>query len=90
MTKSVLAVARQLMRRRQFGSAISLLQQYYEYYKGTFEYYLMLGTSYLYVGDVGSASRNYDEARKIKLENGDVTKLQKGVYIINGKKVTIK
>ena len=33
----------------------------------------------------------YDlSGRKIKLENGDVTKLQKGVYIINGKKVTIK
>ncbi len=33
----------------------------------------------------------YDlSGRKIKLEDGDVTKLQKGVYIINGKKVTIK
>ena len=33
----------------------------------------------------------YDlSGRKIKLENGDLTKLQKGVYIINGKKVTIK
>ena len=28
--------------------------------------------------------------RKIQLENGDMNKLQKGVYIINGKKVTIK
>lgn len=33
----------------------------------------------------------YDlSGRKIKLEDGDLTKLQKGVYIINGKKVTIK
>ena len=33
----------------------------------------------------------YDlSGRKIKLENGDLTKLQKGVYIIDGKKVTIK
>lgn len=33
----------------------------------------------------------YDlSGRKIKLENGDVTRLQKGVYIIDGKKVTIK
>ena len=33
----------------------------------------------------------YDlSGRKIKLENGDLTKLQRGVYIINGKKVTIK
>lgn len=33
----------------------------------------------------------YDlSGRKIKLEDGDVTKLQKGVYIIDGKKVTIK
>lgn len=84
MTKSVLAVARQLMRRRQFGSAISLLQQYYEYYKGTFEYYLMLGTSYLYVGDVGSASRNYDEARKIKLENSELYLGQAAIFLRRG------
>lgn len=33
----------------------------------------------------------YDlSGRKIQLENGDMNKLQKGVYIINGKKVTIK
>lgn len=33
----------------------------------------------------------YDlSGRKIKLEDGDLNKLQKGVYIINGKKVTIK
>ncbi len=33
----------------------------------------------------------YDlSGRKIQLEDGDVNKLQKGVYIINGKKVTIK
>ena len=33
----------------------------------------------------------YDlSGRKIKLEDGDLTKLQKGVYIIDGKKVTIK
>ena len=33
----------------------------------------------------------YDlSGRKIKLENGDLNKLQKGVYIIDGKKVTIK
>lgn len=33
----------------------------------------------------------YDlSGRKIQLENGDMNKLQKGVYIIDGKKVTIK
>ena len=33
----------------------------------------------------------YDlSGRKIKLEDGDLNKLQKGVYIIDGKKVTIK
>lgn len=33
----------------------------------------------------------YDlSGRKIQLENGDLNKLQKGVYIIDGKKVTIK
>jgi len=33
----------------------------------------------------------YDlSGRKIQLENGNLSKLQKGVYIINGKKVTIK
>jgi transcription antitermination factor NusG len=33
----------------------------------------------------------YDlSGRKIQLENGDMNKLQKGVYIINGQKVTVK
>ena len=33
----------------------------------------------------------YDlSGRKIQLQDGDLNKLQKGVYIINGKKVTIK
>ena len=33
----------------------------------------------------------YDlSGRKIQLQDGDLNKLQKGVYIIDGKKVTIK
>lgn len=33
----------------------------------------------------------YDlQGRKMKIENNDLNSLQKGVYIIDGKKVTIK
>lgn len=84
MTKSVLAVAKSFMRRRQFGSAIALLHQYYEYYKGTFEYYLMLGTCYLYVGDIGNASHNYDLARRIRIENSELYLGQAAIFLQKG------
>ena len=66
MTPSVLQFARKLMRRRKFSRAINLLESNRGKYSGSYEYYLALGTSCLYVGDYGNAWNYYDEARRIR------------------------
>lgn len=64
------------------------------------DYDLATAEAKIYIDDVTAidgigfqriAEGVYDlSGRKIQLENGDLNKLQKGVYIIDGKKVTIK
>ncbi|MCR5622272.1 MAG: hypothetical protein K6G18_10530 [Treponema sp.] len=66
MTQSVLQFARKLMRRRKFSRVIHLLESEKKHYNGSYEYYLALGTSCLYVGDYGNAWNYYEDARKIK------------------------
>ncbi len=72
MNPSVLQYARKLMRRRKFSMAISLLEDNEKNYKGSFEYYLSLGTCCLYVGDFGNSGNFYDEARKIRVQNTEL------------------
>ena len=72
MPKSVLQFARKLMKRRKFSRAISLLENNGKHYGGSYEYYLALGTSCLYVGDYGSAWNYYEEARKIKVQGTEL------------------
>ncbi len=72
MPKSVLQFARKLMRRRKFSRAISLLENNGKHYGGSYEYYLALGTSCLYVGDYGNAWNYYELARKIKLQGTEL------------------
>ena len=79
MARDVLTVAWQLMKRRKFATAIKLLEDRSEIYENNFEYYLMLGTACLYVGDIGSAVSYYQRARKIKLTD---TRLLLGQAVI--------
>lgn len=79
MARDVLTVAWQLMKRRKFATAIKLLEDRLEIYENNFEYYLMLGTACLYVGDIGSAVTYYQRARNIKLTD---TRLLLGQAVI--------
>ena len=72
MTPSVLQFARKLMRRRKFSRAINLLEINRGRYSGSYEYYLALGTSCLYVGDYGNAWNAYEEARKIRVQGTEL------------------
>jgi tetratricopeptide (TPR) repeat protein len=67
MARDVLQVAQRLMKRRRFSAAIRLLEGRNEIYEGNFDYYVLLATAYLYVGDAGTASSYYQHAREIKL-----------------------
>jgi tetratricopeptide (TPR) repeat protein len=67
MARDVLQIAQGLMKRRKFSAAIRLLEGRNEIYEGNFDYYILLATAYLYVGDAGTASSYYQHAREIKL-----------------------
>ena len=82
---TILQFAKKLMHRRKFGDAIRLLQSNYDGYKGTFEYYLILGISCLYVGDIGNARQNFDQARSIKVENVDLYLGQAAIFLNESK-----
>ena len=84
MGKTVLQQAKLLMSQRRFGFASRLLESYAENYRGSFEYYLALGTSYLYLGYEGDAAKCYQLAREIKINNSDLLIGQGAIYLRRG------
>jgi len=84
MARDVLTVAQQLMRRRKFATAIKLLEDRLEIYENNFEYYLLLGTACLYVGDIGSAVSYFQHARKIKLTDTRLLLAQAVIFLRRG------
>ena len=85
MTSSVLQFARKLMRRRKFSQVINLLEANRGRYSGSYEYYLALGTSCLYVGDYGNAWNYYEEARKIRVQGTELYLGQAVILLGQGK-----
>lgn len=84
MTQSVLQFARKLMRRRQFSRVIHLLESERKHYNGSYEYYLALGTSCLYVGDYGNAWKYYADARRIKNQGTELNLGQAVLLLLRG------
>lgn len=84
MNRSILQYARNLIRRRKFGTAIQLLQGSERDYQGSFEFYRMLGTCCLYVGDINGASHYYSLARTIKIQDVDLYIGQAAIFLHNG------
>ena len=84
MNRSILQYARSLIRRRKFGTAIQLLLGAEKDYKGSFEFYRMLGTCCLYVGDIDHASYYYGLARSIKAKDADLFIGQAAVFLHRG------
>ena len=84
MNRSILQYAHNLIRRRKFGTAIQLLQGAEKDYKGSFEFYRMLGMSCLYVGDIDHASYYYSLARSIKIQDAELYIGQAAIYLHRG------
>ncbi|MCF0261055.1 MAG: hypothetical protein HUJ54_14440 [Erysipelotrichaceae bacterium] len=84
MAKDILELAWAEMRRRHFGTAIKMLEGRAEIYEDNAEYYIMLGTACLYVGDIGSASSCYQHARHINLTNTNLLLGQAAIYLRHG------
>ena len=84
MARDALNVAEKLMRRRDFSSAIKLLEGRREIYEGNFDYYLLLANACLYVGDAGTASTYYARAREIRLTDTNLLLGQAALFLRRG------
>lgn len=84
MAKDVLYNAENLMRKRQFGRAIMLLEEKASIYEDNFEYNLLFGIACLYVGDTGFASTYFQKARKIKLTDTRLLLGQAALFLRRG------
>lgn len=65
MLQDSLSFAKKMMKRRKFSKAIILLESREENYYENFDFYLTLGICYLYAGNYGSASSNFQKARSL-------------------------
>ena len=84
MAQDVLSVAWKFMRKRQFATAIKLLEGRAETYEDNFEYYLITGIACLYVGDFGAAGSYFQRARKIKITDTRLILGQAAIYLRRG------
>ena len=84
MAKDVLNLAWREMKRRHFSQAIKLLEGREEIYEDNAEYYIMLGTACLYVGDIGTATSCYTRARGIKLTDTNLLLGQAAIFLRRG------
>ena len=84
MKKSTLEVAKGLMARRDFSTAIKVLQSRKEQYEDSFDYYCTLGIACLYIGDFGSAVHYFENARRIKVNNPTMLLGQAAIFLRRG------
>lgn len=84
MAQDVISQAWNCMRRRNFASAVKLLEGRSEIYEDNFEYYLALGVACLYIGDIGSAITNFQMARHIKLVDTRLLLGQAAIFLRRG------
>lgn len=84
MAKDAIGIAEYLMRRRQFDKAIDILEVRAAYYEGNLRYFVLLGTAYLYTGDTGSATVNFQKARGISLTDINLLLGQAAIFLRRG------
>jgi hypothetical protein len=82
--RNTLIIAQNLLRRRKFSDAITLLDSRREIYRDSFSYYLTIAIAYLYLGDIGNARSYFQRASSI--DDSDVNLLlgQAVIYLRNG------
>lgn len=84
MARDVLTDARRFMRMRRFKQALILLQNRSAYYEENFDYFLLLATVYLYLGDTGNASVCFQKARNIHLTDTNLLLGQAALFLRRG------
>ena len=84
MRQDTLTIAWKYMCRRQFSTAIKLLEDKAQTYEEHFDYYVELGTACLYIGDIGAASSYFQRARRIKLTDSRLLLGQAAIFLRRG------
>ncbi len=84
MAMTNLEKAKRLLSARRFPAVIALLEPLIFEYKDSFEYYYLLGTALLYVGDIGGAELYYKKARNIKISDVNLITAQAVLYFRRG------
>lgn len=84
MAQDVLSLAWKYMRRRKFSTALNLLEARADVYEDDFEYYLVMGIACLYAGDIGSATSNFQYARRIKMTDPRLLLGQAAIFLRRG------
>lgn len=84
MPKDAIETAEYFMKRRQFDKAIVALEGRSSFYEENLDYFVLLGTAYLYTGDTGSASVNFQRARRISLTDTNLLLGQAAIFLRRG------
>ena len=84
MVQDALTLAWKYMRKRQFATAINILEARQDIYEENFEYYVLLGIACLYVGDIGSSVTYFQRARGIKLTDTRLLLGQAAIFLRRG------
>ena len=82
--KNAIDQAIYLMRCRKFADAISVLNSRRENYEDSFDFHYTLGLAFLYAGDTGSASVNFNRAREIKINDPNLLLAQAAIFLRRG------
>ena len=84
MVQSPLVRAKKLLSQKRFPQAIKILESHVIEYQNSFEYFYLLGTACLYVGDIGGAELYYKKARNIKISDVNLINAQAVIFLRRG------
>lgn len=76
--------ARRALNKHKFPQVIKILLPYVIDYRDSFDFYYILGTACLYVGDIGGAEAYYAKARKIKMIDVNLITAQAVLFLRRG------
>ncbi len=84
MGMTTLEKANRLLSARRFPAVVALLEPLIMDYKESFQFFYLLGTACLYLGDIGGAELYYKTARRIKISDVDLITAQAVLFLRRG------
>ncbi len=84
MGMTPLEKAKKLLSARRFPAVVELLEPLIMDYSDSFQFYYMLGTACLYLGDIGGAELYYRTARKISISDVQLITAQAVLFLRRG------